>query len=127
MTYDDLLAEIQKRVISDYYYKSKVRDILNVSFPTTEIVISVPVDLVCNGFDRPFRDYEKDILIKAIGNGKPYKDCTVQLGEIINIIHTTVDHFIDYDGVIPSVTDNLILDIRKAICNNIGALFNSRR
>lgn len=35
-----------------------------------ELVIKVPKKLVCKGFERPFTEEEKSILIKAIGNGK---------------------------------------------------------
>jgi hypothetical protein len=35
-----------------------------------ELVINVPENLVCEGFERPFTEEEKNILIKAIGNGK---------------------------------------------------------
>ena len=36
-----------------------------------ELVIKVPKKLVCEGFERPFTEEEKSILIKAIGNGTP--------------------------------------------------------
>jgi len=36
-----------------------------------QIVIDVPEKLVCEGFERPFTEEEKNILIKAIGNGTP--------------------------------------------------------
>jgi hypothetical protein len=36
-----------------------------------QIVIDVPEKLVCEGFERPFTEEEKNILIKAIGNAKP--------------------------------------------------------
>lgn len=36
-----------------------------------QIVINVPEKLVCEGFERPFTEEEKNILIKAIGNGIP--------------------------------------------------------
>lgn len=36
-----------------------------------DLIISVPEELVCSGFERPFTEEEKDILIKAIGNGIP--------------------------------------------------------
>jgi hypothetical protein len=35
------------------------------------LVIDVPQNLVCKGFERPFTEEEKNILIKAIGNGTP--------------------------------------------------------
>ncbi len=34
-----------------------------------QIVINVPDKLICEGFERPFTEEEKNILIKAIGNG----------------------------------------------------------
>lgn len=34
-----------------------------------DLIITVPEELVCSGFERPFTEEEKDILIKAIGNG----------------------------------------------------------
>ena len=36
-----------------------------------QIVINVPGELACEGFERPFTEEEKNILIKAIGNGTP--------------------------------------------------------
>ena len=36
-----------------------------------QIVIDVPKKLVCEGFERPFTEKEKNVLIKAIGNGTP--------------------------------------------------------
>lgn len=36
-----------------------------------QIVIDVPEKLTCEGFERPFTEEEKNILIKAIGNGTP--------------------------------------------------------
>ena len=36
-----------------------------------EIVIKISEKLVCEGFERPFTEEEKNILIKAIGNGTP--------------------------------------------------------
>lgn len=34
-------------------------------------MIDIPEKLACEGFERPFTEEEKNILIKAIGNGKP--------------------------------------------------------
>lgn len=36
-----------------------------------KIVIDIPEGLVCDGFERTFTEKEKNILIKAIGNGTP--------------------------------------------------------
>ena len=36
-----------------------------------QIVINVPEKLACEGFERPFTEEERNILIKAIGNGTP--------------------------------------------------------
>ena len=36
-----------------------------------ELVIKIPEELVYEGFERPFTEKEKDILIKSIGNGTP--------------------------------------------------------
>ena len=36
-----------------------------------ELVIKIPKKLACEGFERPFTEEEKNILIKAIGNGTP--------------------------------------------------------
>lgn len=36
-----------------------------------QIVIDVPEKLTCEGFERPFTEDERNILIKAIGNGVP--------------------------------------------------------
>lgn len=35
------------------------------------MVIDIPEKLACEGFERPFTEEEKNILIKAIGNGTP--------------------------------------------------------
>ena len=35
------------------------------------IVIDIPEELAYEGFERPFTEKEKNILIKAIGNGTP--------------------------------------------------------
>jgi len=36
-----------------------------------KVVIDVDENLVCEGFERPFTEEERDILIRAIGNGTP--------------------------------------------------------
>ena len=36
-----------------------------------QIVIDVHTKIVCEGFERPFTEEEKNVLIKAIGNGTP--------------------------------------------------------
>ena len=36
-----------------------------------QIVIDIPEKLACEGFERPFTEEEKNVLIKAIGNGTP--------------------------------------------------------
>lgn len=36
-----------------------------------KLVIDIPEGLVCDGFERTFTEEEKNILIKAIGNGTP--------------------------------------------------------
>ncbi len=36
-----------------------------------QIVINIPEKLACEGFERLFTEEEKNILIKAIGNGTP--------------------------------------------------------
>lgn len=36
-----------------------------------QIVIDIPEKLACEGFERPFTEEEKNVLIKAIGNGIP--------------------------------------------------------
>lgn len=36
-----------------------------------QIVIDIPEKLACEGFERSFTEEEKNILIKAIGNGTP--------------------------------------------------------
>lgn len=36
-----------------------------------QIVIDMPEKLACEGFERPFTEEEKNVLIKAIGNGTP--------------------------------------------------------
>ena len=37
-----------------------------------ELIINVDEKLVCEGFERPFTEEERNILIRAIGNGRPY-------------------------------------------------------
>lgn len=37
-----------------------------------QMIIDVPEKLVCEGFERPFTEEERDILIRAIGNGRSY-------------------------------------------------------
>ena len=39
-----------------------------------KIVIDVDEKLVCEGFERHFTEEEKDILIRAVGNGMPYRE-----------------------------------------------------
>lgn len=39
-----------------------------------KIVIDVPEDVVCKGFEQPLTEKERQILIRAIGNGKLYKE-----------------------------------------------------
>ena len=39
-----------------------------------KIVIDVDEGLVCKGFERPLTEEERNILIRAIGNGTPYKE-----------------------------------------------------
>jgi len=36
-----------------------------------KLIIDIPEELTCEGFERPFTEEEKNILIKAIGNGTP--------------------------------------------------------
>lgn len=46
-----------------------------------KLIITVPEDVVCKGFEQPFTDEERQILIRAIGNGTLYKENT---GEWLN-------------------------------------------
>ena len=39
-----------------------------------QLIIDVDEDLVCKGFEQPFTEEERDILIRAIGNGKTYEE-----------------------------------------------------
>lgn len=39
-----------------------------------QIVIDIPEKLACEGFERSFTEEEKNILIRAIGNGTPLPD-----------------------------------------------------
>ena len=36
-----------------------------------DLLIKIPEEIACEGFERPFTEEEKNILIKAIGNGTP--------------------------------------------------------
>ena len=38
------------------------------------LIIDVDEKLVCEGFERNFTEEERNILIRAIGNGTPYQD-----------------------------------------------------
>lgn len=39
-----------------------------------KLIIDVDENLVCKGFEHPFTEEEKNILIRAIGNGKSYEE-----------------------------------------------------
>lgn len=39
-----------------------------------KFLIDADEKLVCEGFERSFTEEERDILIRAIGNGKPYNE-----------------------------------------------------
>lgn len=39
-----------------------------------KMIINVDEKLICEGFERTFTKEERDILIRAIGNGTPYKE-----------------------------------------------------
>ncbi len=52
-----------------------------------KLVIKVPKKLVCEGFERPFTEEEKSILIKAIGNGKTLPEAqAITTEEAIDIL-----------------------------------------
>lgn len=50
-----------------------------------ELVIKIPEGLVCDGFERPFTEEEKNILIKAIGNGTSLPKGHGRLGDLDKI------------------------------------------
>lgn len=39
-----------------------------------KLIIEVDKKLTCEGFERNFTEEERDILIRAIGNGTPYRE-----------------------------------------------------
>lgn len=39
-----------------------------------KLIIDVDEKLVCKGFEQSFTEEERDILIRAIGNGTPYEE-----------------------------------------------------
>jgi len=39
-----------------------------------KLLIDVDEELVCKGFEQPLTEEERDILIRAIGNGKSYEE-----------------------------------------------------
>ena len=39
-----------------------------------KLIIDVSEELVCKGFEQHFTEEERQILIMAIGNGKPYEE-----------------------------------------------------
>lgn len=49
------------------------------------MVIDIPEKLACEGFERPFTEEEKNILIKAIGNGTPLPKRHGRLGDLDEI------------------------------------------
>jgi len=41
-----------------------------------KLIITVPEDVVCKGFEQPLTEEERQTLIRAIGNGTLYKENT---------------------------------------------------
>lgn len=60
-----------------------------------ELVIKVPENLVCEGFERPFTEEEKNTLIKAIGNGTPLLK---RHGRLVDFSEVLIKLMQFYDG-----------------------------
>jgi hypothetical protein len=60
-----------------------------------ELVIKVPEKLVYEGFERPFTEEEKDVLIKAIGNAKPLPK---RHGRLVDMSEVLIKLMQFYDG-----------------------------
>lgn len=63
-----------------------------------KLIIDVDEKLVCEGFERHFTEEEKDILIRALGHGVPYKE-TPQgevMREIIKELESRKDYGVEY-------------------------------
>jgi hypothetical protein len=63
-----------------------------------KLLIDVDENLVCEGFERNFTEAEKDILIRAIGHGVPYKEKTQDeaVKEIIKELESRKDYGPEY-------------------------------
>ena len=80
-----------------------------------ELVIKVPENLVCEGFVRPFTEEEKNILIKAIGNGTPLPKGHGRLVDMSEVLIKLMQ-FYDGDKTIGQCLDevNTIIEAGKA-------------
>ena len=63
-----------------------------------KLVINVPEKLTCEGFERPFTEEEKNILIKAIGNATPLDNIRDEIAEEHNDCMVT-EHYDEAYGL----------------------------
>ena len=49
---------------------------------TIKLIVEFPKDLVLKGFENRFTEDEKDILIRAIGNGTPFDNIKAEIADI---------------------------------------------
>ena len=70
-----------------------------------ELVIKIPEKLAYEGFERPFTEDEKHILIRAIGNGTPLPKGHGRLGDLNRLEECVIDKV-----TMPYVPINAILN-----------------
>jgi len=59
-----------------------------------KLIIDIDEKLACEGFERIFTEEERDILIRAIGNGTPYEERPQ--GGVNNVFADTGDTTLQY-------------------------------
>jgi hypothetical protein len=79
-----------------------------------ELVIKIPEKLACEGFERPFTEEEKNVLIKAIGNGTPLPKGHGRLVDMSEVLIKLMQ-FYDGDKTIGQCLDevNTIIEADK--------------
>lgn len=55
-----------------------------------KLIIDVDEKLICEGFERTFTKEERDILIRAIGNGTPYEERPQGKWDVISLLRDYV-------------------------------------
>ena len=63
-----------------------------------KLIIDVDENLVCDGFERNFTEAEKDILIRAIGHGRP-----LPVKAIIEELESRKDYGVEYGQAMEDV------------------------